>query len=31
VVGLTVFGSMIIMANLSHMMPALGKLLEMQR
>jgi cytochrome o ubiquinol oxidase subunit IV len=31
VVGLTVFGSMIIMANLSHMMPAIGKLLEMQR
>jgi len=31
VVGLMVFGSMIIMANLSHMMPAMGKLLEMQR
>jgi cytochrome o ubiquinol oxidase subunit IV len=31
VVGLTVFGSMIIMANLNHMMPTMEKLLEMQR
>ena len=31
VVGLTVFGSMIIMANLNHMMPSMEKLMEMQR
>ena len=31
VVGLTVFGSMIIMANLNHMMPSMEKLIEMQR
>jgi cytochrome o ubiquinol oxidase operon protein cyoD len=31
VVGLTVFGSMIIMANLNHMVPTMAKLLEMQR
>jgi cytochrome o ubiquinol oxidase subunit IV len=31
VVGLTVFGSMLIMANLNHMTPTTGTLLEMQR
>jgi cytochrome o ubiquinol oxidase subunit IV len=31
IVGLTVFGSMIIMANLNHMMPSMEKLIEMQR
>lgn len=31
VVALTVFGSMIIMANLNHMMPSMEKLIEMQR
>ena len=31
VVGLVVFGSMIIMANLNHMMPTMEKLQEMQR
>jgi cytochrome o ubiquinol oxidase operon protein cyoD len=31
VVGLIVFGSMIIMANLNHMIPAIDKLLDMQR
>jgi cytochrome o ubiquinol oxidase operon protein cyoD len=31
VVALTVFGSMIIMANLNHMMPTMEKLLQMQR
>lgn len=31
IVGLTVFGSMIIMANLNHMMPPMEKLIEMQR
>jgi cytochrome o ubiquinol oxidase subunit IV len=31
VVGLTVFGSMVIMENLSHMMPTMEKLLEIQR
>ena len=31
VVALTVFGSMLIMANLNHMMPSMEKLLEMQR
>lgn len=31
VVGLTVFGSMVIMANLNHMMPAMEELLKMQR
>jgi cytochrome o ubiquinol oxidase operon protein cyoD len=31
IVGLTVFGSMIIMANLNHMMPSMQKLIEMQR
>jgi cytochrome o ubiquinol oxidase operon protein cyoD len=31
VVALTVFGSMIIMANLNHMMPSMEKLMEMQR
>jgi cytochrome o ubiquinol oxidase subunit IV len=31
VVGLIVFGSMIIMANLNHMIPAMDKLLDMQR
>jgi cytochrome o ubiquinol oxidase operon protein cyoD len=31
IVGLTVFGSMIIMANLNHMMPSMDKIIEMQR
>jgi cytochrome o ubiquinol oxidase subunit IV len=31
VVGLVVFGSMIIMANLNHMVPTMEKLMEMQR
>lgn len=31
VVALTVFGSLIIMANLNHMMPTMEKLLQMQR
>ena len=31
VVGLTVFGSMVIMANLNHMMPSMEKLIQMQR
>ena len=31
VVSLTVFGSMLIMANLNHMMPSMEKLMEMQR
>jgi cytochrome o ubiquinol oxidase operon protein cyoD len=31
IVGLTVFGSMIIMANLNHMMPSMEKLIDMQR
>jgi cytochrome o ubiquinol oxidase operon protein cyoD len=31
IVGLVVFGSMIIMANLNHMMPAMDELLKMQR
>ena len=31
VVALTVFGSMIIMANLNHMVPTTEKLIEMQR
>jgi cytochrome o ubiquinol oxidase subunit IV len=31
VVCLTVFGSMLIMANLNHMMPSMEKLMEMQR
>jgi cytochrome o ubiquinol oxidase subunit IV len=31
VVALTVFGSMIIMANLNHMSPTMEKLMEMQR
>ena len=31
VVALTVFGSMIIMANLNHMTPTMEKLMEMQR
>jgi cytochrome o ubiquinol oxidase operon protein cyoD len=31
VVGLIVFGSMIIMANLNHMMPPMERLMQMQR
>lgn len=31
VVGLIVFGSMIIMANLNHMMPTMDELMKMQR
>jgi len=31
VVGLTIFGSLIIMANLNHMMPTMEQLLERQR